>query len=227
MKPNKIPIRLEHDGLSNALVNITFSTVYQSVYIVERVIESLAQAAELDELQKIPSNGTDGIMIANSSYRIQIMQNMISFNFVSAYTGWNDYRQFIIKILNHLSEYVNYEKVALRYISGFEDISLFNNLDGSIQLNQLPPFYGTEFHFGFQIQDGNDIGISDVRITDKLPIDTDKSMSVMDINMVSQKACGSIGEVLEQLDFLHKHEKNVFFLLLRDEFVNTLGPTYE
>lgn len=83
MQSNKIPIRLERDGLSNALVNITFNTVYQNSYIIGKVVEVLTQHNELDDLQNIPSNDTDGIMIANSKYRIQIKQNMISFNFVS------------------------------------------------------------------------------------------------------------------------------------------------
>lgn len=227
MKPNKIPIKLERDGLSNALVNISFSTVYQTEYIIEKVANALAQYDELDDLQRIPSDDRDGTMVANSKYRFQIKQNMISFNFVSGYLGWADYGLFIKKVLTRFVEFVSFKKVAIRYISGFEDVSLFNNLDGSIKLNQLPPFYGTEFHFGFLVQDGLNQGVFDVRITDKIPIQSDKSMSVMDISLTSKKTCGSLDEVLSQLEFLHKHEKNVFFLLLKEDFVNTLGPTYE
>ena len=43
MKSNQIPIRLQRDGLSNALVNISFNTVYQYSYIVGKVVETLSQ----------------------------------------------------------------------------------------------------------------------------------------------------------------------------------------
>lgn len=227
MKPDRIPFKLELDGLSNALVNISFNSVYQSNYIVDNVIGLLDQSEEFDSLQIIPSKDADGILVANSKYRFQLNQNVISFNFVSRYLGWSDYKLFITKLLTQLEKFVGFEKTAIRYISGFENISLFSNLDGYIKLNQLPPFYGTEFHFGFQIQDGAYHDVSDVRITDKLAIQNDKSMSVMDITMTSTKTCGSLDEVLSQLEFLHKHEKNVFFLLLKEDFVNKLGPTYE
>lgn len=233
MKSGLIPSRLDHDGLKNAIVNISVQTDYNANFLVSKLLEN-NDIIECDEelrllpIQNVAEDHKVQYFVGNSVYRVQIIEGVISFNFVRTYTLWTNYRKFIESCLNVLSGYIRCSHVQLQYISSFEDCSLFDNLDGEIRLIHLPKFAGSEFRFSFMVSNRHDSyrqANAMIRLTDSFVAGPESTVSVVDISLQGDIAKGNT--LMDYLDFLHLHEKNLFFLMLKKEFIDTLGAHYE
>lgn len=147
------------------------------------------------------------------------------------YLGWQGYcadALHVFKTIAATGIFQKIERFGLRYISFFEG-DVLSNLTLSVQL-QGTEIQGGESFFrtilqwkgcSCHLQVGKDL---------KLSNRDGKTGSVVDIDAFVQSPITS-GRLLDDaksfLDTAHHAEKDLFFTLLKPEFLATLSPTYE
>ena len=223
MSNNGQPIYLDNDGLRDSVVEVTFDSPYNYLYIANKIHDTQDYAG----FDVVPNN--DCILLVNGIYRIQVLTGKISFNHIKEYQRWPNYSSFIQGVINILLKLNELSIVSLliRYISVFQDISIFDNLNGrKMQLEAFPPIDGTEIRFNMSITDKKmHLGYATIRLTDNLPSRNKvQKASVVDLQIVAN--CNNFTQK-ETLEFLHTEERNLFFSLLDKSFINSLGAHYE
>ena len=229
---NSLPIHIDKDGLYNAIVVLHIESVYNIKYLLNVVMEKLNEKGNpyygftIVANPDVSNKDSDRQYIANNDYRIMFADDMISFNIVSGYKGWNNYKGFLMTVIHDLFKIIKIKKIRFRYISVMEDESVFKNLDGTIKLNNLPNFNGTEFKFTCNVNDDYLCNaIANVQLVDKNQIGQ-RVFSIVDIEIKSDVSDSSLQGLDNNLECIHFHEKNLFFLLMSDEFVESRNPKY-
>lgn len=234
MQPNqKLPKRIENDGLRDAVVALSLKPVYGREKMEEDIIEALNKHYA-PEFKFVPAPQNEANrkanitrFIANRDFRIQFSENMVMTNIVSRYVGWEVYSKLLKTIIDTLGS-VDYKVAYLRYVSLFEDVSIFEQVEGSgLRITTLPDFQGTEFNFRCNIDDDKQHhSVATIRLTNNKTF-PEQIASVVDIMVEAQIPNGSSQMVWEYLNFLHYHEKNLFFLMMKEDFINQHNPVYE
>lgn len=230
-----MPKSLEHDGLKDAVVGIAYKSDYNIRYISNKILDRVNKEYA-DHFIEIPTKDKDvaneslsyketdsKIMLANSTYRILIADKYITFNFTQNYPGWSKYSKLIEDTLKSI-DHIICQGIYLQYMSCFENQDIFTNLDGTIKLNQLPVFNGSEFSFSCACN--KDEAKATVKLTNNKPIKNSK-YSIVQITIVGKSGEYTVKDGMQELSICHKFEKHLFFLLLSDDFINSLKPKYE
>lgn len=220
----KQPTFLERDGLRDSLVEVY---IKNTSYLNARIVKTILEGGEMGDFQAIDDNNS--IFLQNDVYRIQVRTDCISFNSVKEYQRWPNYGVFIQTVIRRVLtlKEIEVDRLMIRYISMYPGASIFDNLNGEkLKLNAFPQIDGTEIRFKMGIADGQGhLGIATIRLTDNLPSNKpDVKVSVVDIQLDSTANNEKQEEVLE---FLHTQERNLFFSILNDNFIESLGAHYE
>ena len=231
----KMPKFLEHDGLKDAVVGVAYKSDYNVRYICTRVLDRVNQRNN-DNYIEIPTKDTsvmceslsykdldNKILLANSKFRILISDKYLTFNFIQCYPGWKEYSNLIKEVLNSI-DHIVLQGFYLQYMSCFEELDIFANLDGNIKFNQLPVFNGSEFNFSCVCNKDNAEAEATVKLTNNKPIKNTK-FSIVQITITGKPGEYTIGEGLLQLSICHQFEKHLFFLLLTEEFIESFVHT--
>lgn len=231
-----IPKKITPDCLVDSVVEFDIETDYKDEFIERIVYDSIRASYPDDEFRIYPMNGKEEgkHFLANDKFRVYVCSNLISFNIVSQYPGWNILNRFIKDALQGLynveKPMLNFQQVRIKYVSRFPNISIFEVWDGDpIKLNQIPPFLGREFSFNFSIfsKEKQLLAEANVKLNDQLPFDQGKGVySRIYVALQAVKGNGDWSTVYEQLQLLHYNEKEVFFRLLSQEFVDKLNPEW-
>lgn len=233
-----MPVSLEYDGLKDAVVSISYVSDYNMRYISQNILAAINSNndnlfVEIPTKDKSVANeslsykdSNDKILLVNSIYRILVSENSVTFNFTQKYPGWTDYSGLINKVLNSVSQ-VKLQGVYLQYMPCFEHTDIFKSLDGTIKLNQLPNFNGSVFNFSCNCnREREPIAEATIKLTNNKQI-KDSTVSIVEVAIAGKTGDYQLEECLQLLSECHKFEKHLFFLLLSEEFINTLNPHYE
>lgn len=234
-----LPERITPDGLKDTVVLVNFSTDY-NISKLEKTIVGALELSRPSAFERIPLGKRESNQIntnesnepkyfySDGCYKIVIEQNCVSFNCLHTYTGWNNYHQFIYHILAMIAPMVHFDKAMLRYISIMPNQSIVDILDGEIRLNQLKIFDGSIFSFNcsaFNEAEGLEARVI-VRLTEKAKVQNGKA-SIRDIEVRGIcKEDGSIDSIDQILNFLHGTQKDMFFRILKREYVDSLNPLW-
>jgi uncharacterized protein (TIGR04255 family) len=167
------------------------------------------------------------------SIRIQFISNIISFNcLVDKYVGWTVYSQAIKEVLNLFVEkglIKSFNRISVRYISEFDGIDIFQNIKGQISINDT----------GLGVKDSilrlsKDIDNTKTFVTltnsvKKVIPTTNQALevSLIDINVFETLPQNSTIDIFEdKLERVHLLQKQVFFNLISDSFLESLNPEY-
>ena len=233
-----MPVSLEHDGLKDAVVSVNYVSDYNVRYISQNILAAINSNNE-NPFVEIPTkdksvaneslsykDSNDKILMANPIYRILVSEDRVTFNFTNKYPGWNSYSNLINIVLNSIGQ-VNLQGVYLQYMSCFENTDIFKALDGTIKLNQLPNFNGSVFNFSCNCNKKDEpIAEATIKLTNNKQIQN-SSVSIIEVAIAGKIGDYHLEECLQLLSECHKFEKHLFFLLLSEEFINTLNPHYE
>ena len=234
MQPNKqLPKSIENDGLSDAVIALSFKPDFGRENVEEKLLDVLNKRykskfvfvpAPQNEANK-KANITR--FIANRDFRIQFSETMVMTNIVDHYSGWASYSE-LLKTIIEVLEGAAYKVAYVRYVSLFDNVSIFDQVEGGgLRITTLPDFQGTEFNFRCNIEDGSQRkGVATIRLTNKKVL-PDRVASVVDIMVEAQLPDEKPETAWEYLNFLHYHEKNLFFLMMKEEFINQHNPVYE
>lgn len=232
-----IPSKIENDGLLNAVVYLSFKTDYNESFIDSKLSDFFGTQTEDWQKVEAPNAGktVGGVKVpvrffANRIYKIQVSDTEIAFNFNDRYPGWDAYRRLIERVVGVLNGIITIKSIVVNYVSTFKNIRIFDYIDGEIKLNNLPQFFGTQYNFRCQVHNerGHEANAI-LSLTNEEPIQGSFTEGIQDTqSIVNIKVSGEpSGDYLEYLNFLHETEKDLFYRIVNQEFVDSHNPTYK
>lgn len=228
-----LPEKIKDGCLLDAMVNLHFNTEYRQE-VIEKTVEDYLNAIQTeDRFSKIPAieNGTvvpDRVFYANTTYRVMVVKDSLSFNIVRTYPTWQPYRVFVKGLVEILLNKVTFIDLNVKYMSHFGNIPLFDNIDGAIYFNNIQTFQGAQYTFLCSVTDdfpGRIPAQAKVLLSDRVEVVPGQFESMIEITVASGFVPGvSSDDVIRCLDFVHVCEKHLFFTLISDAFYNSLKP---
>lgn len=167
----------------------------------------------------------------NDSIKIQIQPNTIVFNCKDKYIGWNKYMNEVEYVLQEISKtgtIVEYNRVGIRYVSEYLDIDLRGCVKFEFTFG-MPDVISNNYQFRSEFESSNHRVI--LNLKNNLPLNikefNHKNISIIDIDVIKENLeITSALDLLKKIEENHNVEKEIFFTLLKKDFLTTLNPTY-
>lgn len=248
----KIPVKISPDRIKDAFVEVKYTSkvpfevavgmFYKSLdetYIyTNRSIgkQQLPSALPLNLSERLKIQIGSRPLFYNDKIKIELQPNSIIFNCLNAYISWDLYKLEIEKVLTQLEKadvFETYIRVGVRYISEYPNIDLTDCVKFSFSFG-MPDIVSETYSFHSEFkQDSFRIILN---LNNKLPVLSPKSssdqldvtpISNIDIDVIMENLkISSNKELLECIDKTHLKEKEVFFNLLKEEFLDSLNPVF-
>jgi uncharacterized protein (TIGR04255 family) len=171
--------------------------------------------------------------LKNERTLIQVGSKVISLVNVEEYLGWPDFSDRIYNVFERLFKSFEIEKihrVAARYVNLFKDINIFNKMNLEIQLSG-DDFSKHEINFVANVESKS--CRSRLSIANKAQVVVNKKTykgSVVDIDTVTKDCPKNVHENMvtfrDCIEKAHLEEKELFFQLLRQDYIDTLNPEF-
>lgn len=166
--------------------------------------------------------------IKKDNFIIQIGPSVFSLTNIKDYCGWKIFSEKILNTYNKLSELGLIGKqlrTALRYINLFPDVNIFTKSNLTMQLTNQK-LGDNQINFTAEIP--YDQGVSNLRLINLAEAIFDNKImrgSIVDIDTNVQH--DKFENFREAIECAHTAEKELFFSLLKKEFLLSLNPIYE
>lgn len=171
-------------------------------------------------------------LFSNDKIKVQLIPNSIVFNCVGDYIGWIDFKAELEKILSIFIKSIkvdSFTRIGIRYITEYPNLDLvdcvkFNFTFGMAERKSEKYSFKTEF----KLDDYRVI----LSLNNKLPVvkEANKSpdpISIIDLDLIKEETFKSdLKTLMGKLDNMHSKEKEVFFNLLKEDFLKSLNPEY-
>ncbi len=163
------------------------------------------------------------------AYTVQIGGDVILLSSPIDYPGWDIYKSVLKELLEKLKsinliQQIDY--ISLRYLSFFKDCNIFDHIKMNISFNQRKINYlGSALKT--EIQDESYINV--LQIVNNIHLKnykTDSDGSLIDIVCVVPKDSLQIEKIGTIIDTAHSKEKNLFFSLVDEEYLQQFNPQY-
>lgn len=233
----KLPKRINPNPIIEALIEIRFTTnihpnavfglIYQALKNEYPNVENLSILQIPEQIRNIDPNlrFKPHYKIFDENFAVQIGQDVISIASIPKYIGWEKFSEAIFSILNKIentSIIKNVLRLGIRYINFFET-DIFKNINIGISINnQIIDYQSTVFRteftkdrFSATLQVANNVNHGE------------KYGSVLDIDTVLVFNLENFFSEKESLiNEGHQIEKELFFSLLKNSFLENLNPEY-
>jgi len=241
-----LPTKLKRDTILEALFELRFEpalpneAVFGAIYPIVTAI--------FNDLQHIPlplSHLPDVVRNSDVQFKYQPLNRLqrkgssvsigprvISFSVTKPYIGWSEWKPTILKVLDNIfdKDVIKYvERAGLRYLNFIEqDVFPLINVNVEIIDKNIKP---TSTTIRTEIMEQEYLGI--LQLTNNASINENgqlKKGSLIDIDIARNReiSCNTFKEDLETiLDTSHTMEKQLFFNILKTDFLNELGPIYD
>lgn len=233
----QLPKRLEHDPIVDAIIEVRFETKMNPNVVFALIYGKVREKFDGKKVISLPISQIPPDIIRQDPalkhkplYRIegddcslQIGAQMIALSSRIPYIGWNRFSTMFYEIVNLCFEYFDkVSRLGLRYINFFEgDISNKININFSLSEKYEP----------------RRLNIQTEVIVDNIPstlqytpnaVWQEKAGAVIDIDTFKSYKESSPGlyELFSDIEAVHKCEKKVFCSLLKDHFLQELGPQF-
>lgn len=234
MKP--LPKKITPERLRDTIIELRYDSDVPFEYLLGLVYDTLKDIlAPVNNLgsNELTFNPFSSIIInsrkdlfQNEVIRLQVLEGRLVFNSNGVYQGWDKFLGNIQKTLEQLTSkslIKNVNRIGLRYISEFSELQIFDNLVWSFdyhwkQSRKLNASFRTEW------VDDSDMIIVNLA-NSELPEGEIFSIMDVDVNCQLQEPV-SLEDTIETIERLHHKEKEVFFGLMRPEFIQWLNPSY-
>lgn len=239
----RIPKKLNICPIQESILEIRFSTDYPDDAIFGMVYSKVKELFPKKPIEQLPvQNIPEQIRRIDPNFKYHALQRIFNDNLSFSvgprsiifgnhkdYVGWDNWSLFFNKILEKIIEtdlLLNVERIGLRYINLFEN-NIFNHANIELLINSKAILdettnIRTELNVGGLIQIlqvGNAVNVTSNTIS--------KKASIIDIDCIyTFKKSDNFQGYLKILGDLHDKEKDLFFEILKDEFIQTLQPEY-
>jgi uncharacterized protein (TIGR04255 family) len=247
----KIPKKISPDRIKDSIVEIRYSSnlpyeviiglLFQSLdesytYTNRPLGKQLLSAASPNNLQQEITLSLGGqILFYNDKIKIQLLPQSIIFNCLSNYIGWASYRVEIEKALAQFSKanvFLEYNRLGVRYISEYVKTDLKDCVKFSFTFG-MPNISSESYTFNsqFKYKDYRVI----LNLNNRIPVINQTiqnqsiitPVSLIDIDVILENIkIDTFPELVVRLDEAHSGEKEIFFNLLKEEFLSSLNPEY-
>jgi uncharacterized protein (TIGR04255 family) len=240
-----IPIKIENCPIEEAIFEIRFTTnipknaVFGVVYSVVK--------EDLPKLQELPASQIpDHIRQQDPNLRYQHLQRLskdnlslnignqsIAFSNTKNYLGWAKWSDFIKNILTKLKNtniLNNVERIGLRYINIFNKVNILEKTKIQLQLDQHQLIEETS---NLRTELKGDIIPNLIKIlqvgnaVNIIANGKARTGSVIDIDcIINMKDINFYDSYENLMEIAHKEEKELFFNLLKEDFLKSMKPSY-
>lgn len=240
----RMPLRLEKCPLVDALIEIRFessiigSAIFGIIYNLIRndykgTVTSLPILQVPEQIRRNDPNLKFKPLyrIEAEKYIIQIGDDVLCISSKIPYTGWGEFSSRTIELIKKISgeNIINRVlRIGHRYVNFFEG-DIMDKL--TISKPTISGYQTNNILVRTEIRDCDDF-IDTVQITNsatyKSPFNTETLLgSLIDIDSFKEYGNNYFLENLEnEINKVHTCEKNMFFSLLTDEFLDSLNPVY-
>lgn len=227
------------DGLKDAIISVEFISrlpvgtelgVFYQLFKEDLDILNIPKTSFIPNTNFLVGSVANNFKSKDNKFRIEWNDNSIVFNIIGQYDGWESYFGFVSHIISKLYEnniIQEVVRIGLRYISQFDNISIYKNINANICLNFIEGDYTGQTRFEL-FKDGFVILLTIANRQINSQITEKHTFSIIDIDVIkvystAETDCNSL---LESINKSHEIEKELFFNLLKREFLNSLNPTY-
>jgi uncharacterized protein (TIGR04255 family) len=243
-----LPRKINPDNLKDTLIEIRYAQgISQELMLgfVSSIIEPLGYQylpapnqsinIALNNNQQIAFGlgGNNGGFFIKDNIRIQFVPNQIVFNCMAdRYVGWEMYFQTISDIINVLFDkraIRDFNRVSIRYISEFKNIDIYQGIKGTIDIS------GTGLKLDNSIlrltDESNNLKIY-VALTNKAKRISPQEQKIIEASLIDINIYENFNPVSDldilrsKLTQIHTKQKEVFFGLINDDFLDKLNPEY-
>ncbi len=163
--------------------------------------------------------------ISNQNFVTQIGPDVLTISSFPAYVGWGNFSIQIFKILDKIQKIgiINSViRIGIRYINFFND-DIFQNINLKISFRDNDIEYKNTI-VRTELEEGN--FKSSLQVANNANYEN-KSGSIIDIDTSTESNLDNFFKEKEVIiNKGHAIEKDLFFSLLKDDFLQTLNPTY-
>lgn len=212
-------------------VGLLFSSISNVFGIDNLRMERLPILNLPEELRRADPNLRDKPYYKINCGKYYILMGLygLSFGVNPPYAGWEDFKRFSIKVFDLLKDNLvkGVSAISLKYLDFFKDINILEKANCSFSLNgtpitAIPTIFRTELpidRFMKVIQITNGVHLRNPA----LRIDNDGSL--IEIILFTKNV--SKENFNQAIEDAHYHQKNSFFELLTDEYLQTYTVEYE
>lgn len=219
LSPNMFP------GQLAAKLGITESNDLPESDIPERI------ASEHPQLKFVPR-----VQLFKENIIVQLGPNVISINNPDDYIGWDDFEKHIEEVIDSLLEINAIDhimSISLRYIDFF-DHNIFENIDLKVSMSNKD-FSDHDLFIQYMKENSDYRAVVKIRNDVKMKVkgSEDKGAdsiegSTIDIDTQYLQNIPTEKEALMQvINSAHTFEKETFYDLVSESFIETLNPEYE
>jgi len=175
---------------------------------------------------------TQASLIFNEKIKVLLRPNSFIFNFLDEYIGWEEYSKEIRKFLESLieqTEPIEFIRASVRYISEYQEINLGEAFKFDFTYG-MPHVQSDKYTFRSEFsQDNMDVFLN---LQNSVEIDSEDeersiSISIVDIDVLKKDLkTKDLNEFIKIIDSVHDKQKEVFFSIIREDFLSTLNPEY-
>lgn len=220
------------------LIGLFFDVLDNTYTYTNRPLQSPSMSPVLqpNAAQEITFKIGNLSLFYNDKISVQVSPNAFVFTCLNQYIGWNDYFPEIQKALKQIessNKIIKWTRVGVRYISEYEkkdlkDCIKFNFSFGLPQVQSETTAFRSEFNY-------NNSRVI-LNLNNKVPVIKQKSgskqpqiipTSIIDIDVIRENLeISNLDELLKVINDNHTNEKEVYFGMLTNEFLNSLNPQY-
>ena len=239
-----LPKRINPCPIIDSVVELRFESEFPIDAIFGVIFASVKneypkfQKLHVSEVPEIIRNQDPSLKYAafyqavSSSFVFRVGPRVISLSNIGEYVGWEKFflkLKDVIEKLQTTGVVSKFTRIGIRYIDFFEK-DIFGNVNlviQEIQVNQKPLSSKQKF---FRALVENDKFLTNIQIVNNTSVTLKtgiKAGSLIDSDTYFESTAGFGFAGIEGLiDECHFREKEIFFSLLKEEFIKTLNPEY-
>lgn len=241
----KIPKSIAPDRIKDAIIEINFESDYPNevnlgVFFnvlkddykyTNRPLGTKQLSSNSINFNKEITLSLGGVsLFYNDKIKFQINNNSIAFNCIGDYILWENYSveiEKVLKIIISTNIIKSFKRVGVRYISEYKKIDLKDSINFNFSFG-FPDVVSNSYSFSseFDLQNFKVV----LNLNNNIPIVEEENItptSVIDIDVIKMNLNINTFEHLYQIiNEAHSLEKDVFFKLIREDFLAKLDPKY-
>lgn len=234
-----LPKKISPDRIKDAIVE--FSVVYTKPFevilgfVLNKVIKNNSYKY-VDTSNNIPLELQElsgrNFLFYNEKIKFQLSPNAIGINCYSNYISWDSYLpeiRNVIRLINEVGGSIKLNRIGLRYVSEYVDMDLNDCLNFKFSFG-YPDIKSNNYAFNSEFQYKNALIILNLRNLMTSNVGNEiKTLSHIDIDVIKKDLEFEFMDndlLINHLEEVHSYEKELFFNLLKEEFLKTLHPQY-
>ncbi|MDI9356937.1 MAG: TIGR04255 family protein [Chitinophagaceae bacterium] len=240
----KLPIKISPCPIIEAIVELKFKSAMPKGAIFGILYNAVKD--KFNKVDKLPASMLPNEIIendpdlkykalyrltnSNSKFIAQVGMDIVSFQVPNNYIGWKDFLEnatSFFKTVNEIGLIEQPISLTLRYLNFFE-LDIFKHINIQVQMIK-EPYHSNNLIIRTEVPQGEFVKVLQVANNVTISNALDKKQgSLLDIACVLSNSDKLLLSNIEKLlNDAHKIEKELFFNLLKDEFLKTLNPEYQ